>query len=151
MRPKYSSPGAELLYSWHCRCCHLLFVEPQGSALFDADGAVFDAAGDADVAPFDAAGDAEGALFDGALFDGDALADGFGVGAAACAEGMVLAIASAASGTSTMRFTCECSPWERPARSDVRALGDIRFPLMRRAPSGSAKERARVVRERARR
>jgi hypothetical protein len=120
----------------------LLFVEPQGSALFDADGAPFDA----DAALFDAAGDA-----DGALFDGDALADGFGEGVAACAEGMVLAIASAVSGTSTMRFTCECSPWERPARSDVRALGDIRFPLMRRAPSRSAKERARVVRERARR
>jgi hypothetical protein len=77
-------------------------------------------------------------------------ADGFGVGAAS-AKIVLHAIASAASGTNTMRFTCECSPWERPARSDVRALGIVVLPAVRRVPSENAKERARVVRERARR
>ncbi|HXM07146.1 MAG TPA: hypothetical protein VN936_06770, partial [Candidatus Acidoferrum sp.] len=64
---------------------------------------------------------------------------------------VLLAIASAASGTNTMRFTCECSPWERPARSDVRALGIVGLPAVRRVPSDNAKERARTLRERARR
>src|SRR5580658_6167224 len=116
MRPKYSSPGAELLNSWHCKCCHLLLVDPQGSAFFEGVGD----------------------------------ADGLGVGAA-CVDSAVFAIASTASGTNTMRFTCECSPWERPARSDVRALGIVGLPAARRVPSQCAKERACIARERARR
>jgi hypothetical protein len=98
----------------------LLFVEPQGSALCDGAGfAVEFALGDGDGLADDVAfADADG------LADGDGFADGDGVAAAAALpEGMELAIASAAMGTSTMRFTCDCSPWERPARSDVRALG----------------------------
>lgn len=31
MRPKYSSPGAELVKSSHCRCAHLLLVAPHAS------------------------------------------------------------------------------------------------------------------------
>jgi hypothetical protein len=87
----------------------LLFVAPQGSPLFDGDG--------------------DGDVFDDGVADvfGEGVADAFGVGAA-WMESELLAIASAASGTSTMRFTCECSPWERPARPDVRALGIIVFP-----------------------
>src|SRR5580700_10719478 len=44
MRPKYSSPGAEALYSWHCKCAHLLFVSPHGSFFFDGDGVAAGAA-----------------------------------------------------------------------------------------------------------
>src|SRR5579862_1158592 len=56
MRPKYSSPGAELLNCMHCRCAHLLLVAPQGPLLLvaaaaDADGCGVAASAGLDGAP----------------------------------------------------------------------------------------------------
>ncbi len=45
MRPKYSSPGAELTKSSHWRCAHLLLVVPQASFfVFAGVGVGFDEA-----------------------------------------------------------------------------------------------------------
>lgn len=38
MRPKYSSPGAELVNSSHCKRCHLLLAFPHASFGFEAFG-----------------------------------------------------------------------------------------------------------------
>ena|SRR5579863_1165247 len=45
MRPKYSSPGAELVKSSHCRCAHLLLVAPHASFVAVFAGVGFAVAG----------------------------------------------------------------------------------------------------------
>src|SRR5579862_5389562 len=53
MRPKYSSPGAELLKSSHCKCAHLLVSDLHGSffGLGEAAGAAEVETGAASPAP----------------------------------------------------------------------------------------------------